>query len=111
MESPKHMVWSDCVAEQKRDEGMERAYRGAGSWPLLAFIALNEVAKKREFFTTDDVQRIFPDEPPEPRAWGPVMKRAAQKGLIEKTGRVRKSAKVSCHRREKAVWRSLVCVS
>lgn len=55
-------------------------------------------------FTTDDIDCSTPREP---RAWGPVVLRAARAGLIENTYRTRQSSSAVCHARPKTIWRVL----
>lgn len=59
----------------------------------------------REFFP-DDVWRAGLEEPPNARALGPLVKRAAAAGLIVKTDRTRQRTRG--HATPAVVWRSLV---
>lgn len=99
-----------------REEGIERAGRAApDDWASEALQAVLLVAEHRARFTTDAAQFLLDrrgvSPPPEPRAWGAVMRQAAGKGWIERTEDTSRSVKAASHRRDKRVWRSLVCAS
>lgn len=97
------------LARAARDEAIQRVEDGASvDWLSRALEAVRRVAGQRETLTTDDVAGLVP-EPPEPKAWGPVMLAAARAGYIERTDRTRESDRVSNHRRPMRVWHSLIC--
>lgn len=101
------------AAERGRDEGIDRAERGAGEgWMQDAVLALRIVARARKWFTTDEVWAVLGRDPEkEGRAMGAVLRRAMGLGLCKRTTRTRKSLRVICHRRDLRVWRSLVAAS
>jgi hypothetical protein len=74
--------------------------------------ALILVARREECFTADDVWdelvNGFQATPSERRVLGCVFDEAARRGIIVKTGVFEKSRMPSCHRREKALWKSLL---
>ena len=78
------------------------------SWRGKAEKAVLKVANRRSFFTADNIWATGLEEPPEPRALGNVLKRAAAMGLIERTGRFRTTKRASRHGAPLAVWRSLM---
>lgn len=90
-----------------RDEAMQRADEHADdAWKDTAWRILVERIGPGEF-TTDRVWHHLDAEGAathEPRALGPVMRRAADAGLIYNTGRVVKSARPECHTRPVTVW-------
>ena len=55
-------------------------------------------------FTTEDCKQLVTASTHEPRAWGPLMRRAAMEGLIVKTGRYVKARNRTCHARDLAEW-------
>ena len=90
-------------------EGMERAQRAANpEWWRYMFMLLIEIARRQEFLYTDDIERLRRDrhgpETHEQRAIGPIMRFAADAGLIERT------PKLIGGRWDKRVWRSLIFV-
>lgn len=91
-----------------RDEAISRVASGSSEWQQDALLAVHELCRRQPELTTDDLWRVLerPDDL-EPRAAGAVMRRAVRAGLIERTDRTRKSARVACHRRDLRVWRSL----
>ena len=71
---------------------------------------IEHLASTREEFTADAVFYLLDAEGSvfrEPKALGPIMRRAAAAGLIVKTDRTVDSVRVSNHRRPVRVWRSL----
>ena len=77
-------------------------------WTGKAEAAVLKVAGRRKYLTTDDIWATGLEAPPEPRALGNVLKRAAAMGLIERTGRFRTTKRASRHGAPLAVWRSLM---
>lgn len=99
------------AATAARDHSMAVVAENAGDeWMDAALAAVRETAGRMAEFTTDDVMDGHPDlpEPHNPRAWGPVMVRAKADGVIENTGFMAPSSRVSSHGRRKLLWRSLV---
>lgn len=91
-------------AEAARDEALARVAQSQQSWMRQNWSTLVMLARHAGEFTTDDLWACV-TRPPEPRAMGHAVKAMQKKGLIEPTGRYRKSLEVSCHARPKAVWR------
>ncbi len=98
-----------AAAAVARDEAINRVESGSSEWQQDALLAVDGLCRRLPEITTDDLWRVLerPDDL-EPRAAGAVMRRAVREGLIERTDRTRKSARVACHRRDLRVWRSLV---
>lgn len=70
------------------DEAVKRVEDHADpAWKSLAIRTVRYVCERREFFTADDLWEAGLPEPREPRAIGPVMRRAQTAGLCEQTGR------------------------
>jgi len=99
-------------AAQLRDVGMRRAAdhanRAHGEWGEQAYGALRRFLAmlRPDEFTTEDV-REWSDtipEPPDRRAWGHVMMRAARAGEIRKVG-YRAHRDPSRHKGVSTVWR------
>ncbi len=88
-----------------RDRAIEQVERGSGEWQLDAVVAIRKVAAVQPELTTDDVWRALGRDPAiEGRAMGAAMRYAAKIGLIQRTDRTTKSARVACHRRDLRVW-------
>lgn len=89
---------------QRADDGAEEAWRDA------VMAAIEEVAFTRLEFTTDDVLDAYPqlEEAREPRAWGPLMLRAAREGWIEPSDRYAPSSRKQSNARPKRLWLSLL---
>ena len=99
-------------AQQARDEAVARVDANANKeWKVRAYEVVQYLASAEDEFTTDDVWAMLDssaENTHERRAMGGVITRAARAGLIENTGRVKKSTRVVCHQNPKAVWRSLI---
>jgi hypothetical protein len=79
-------------------------------WKRRADDALDAVARREREFTSDAVWvELGMEQPPEPRAIGPVVLRGVKRGIIRATDRYAASEMVSCHGRRKMVWASLIC--
>lgn len=80
-------------AREAAEEGMQRvldlAERATPGWAELAYAFVCDYAKTRERFTgwmmVQDSRHVVPP-PPNPKAWGPVILRAARRGVIRKVG-------------------------
>lgn len=82
-------------------------------WKTFARFCIELVARRKDEFTSDDVDtemRLFPDPPVthEKRALGPVMIKAARDGIITQTDRVISSNRSKLHNSPRRVWRSLL---
>lgn len=97
----------------KRD-GMDRAERHADpEWKRVMLICALEVARRKPFFSTDDIEawRLvnFPNHTThEHRALGPIMREAAKLEYCVKTLDWVESGQKVNHRRPMRVWFSLV---
>lgn len=76
-------------------DGIDRVMKHADEqWVQAALWVVRAVAERQEYFTVDDVQRTWQENPDrfrferthDYRAWGGVMKLAARKGMVESTG-------------------------
>lgn len=90
----------------ERDLGMEMAAAGAGTWIEEASAFVRSYLETHEELFCDDLWAAGLSEPPNAKALGPVILRAAREGLMEKSGNYRPS--VSSHGIPKPVWRSLI---
>ena len=103
----------DAVAA--KESGMSRSEAGAlPEWSYLMLELVERTARKRRFFTSDDVFDLYYERSGAPtthdsRAFGPVMMRAAKSGLCRKTDRVVPSRRKSLHASPRSIWESLVC--
>jgi len=96
---------SPRAAIRARDRAIDQVERGSGEWQVEALTAIRQVARTQPELTTDDVWRALGRDPDvEGRAMGAAMRQAAKLGLIERTDRTTKSARVACHRRDLRVW-------
>lgn len=99
-----------AASEARRDSGMARVQRSAESrehgWEADAVSQVREYALTHEHFATEDVRaRYGTPEGVNPKAWGPVMKRAERDGIVQSDGFVI----VNCSNRSPRVrWRSLI---
>lgn len=91
-----------------KEVGISRAWAGTDDeWKLAAMDAARELCRTRAEFTTDDLPAEIRNGVREPRALGALMTNARRAGLCEVTERMRVSTSDVCHRRRKAVWKSL----
>lgn len=77
------------------------------SWKWKALRAIEELARDREEFTSDDVYPIA-GEPDHFNQVGKVFAEAKQLGLIEPTGGITHSRRRPAKGRNVQVWRSLI---
>lgn len=97
------------IARRKRDEGIDNAECGAEALKShRAYEALLRVANRQETFIVDDVQIEWSESFDEGRAMGGVTRRAVREGVAELTSEYRLSARVSCHKNPRVVYKSLV---
>jgi hypothetical protein len=106
-----NLDWQDSKAGARaRDRAIDQVERGSGEWQVEAVSAIRRVAAVQPELTTDDVWRALGRDPDvEGRAMGAAMRQAAKLGLIKRTDRTTKSARVACHRRDLRVWVSRIC--
>jgi hypothetical protein len=97
---------------QLREQGIANSERTAGQrWQDEAIECVKIFKDIVPDFTCDEV-RLWAsvgglEVPPEARAWGAVMRRAAKEGLIVPTDRFRASTDPFCHRSPARVWVSM----
>jgi hypothetical protein len=97
-----------------RQDGMNRARQGADpEWRRIILICFREVAERKPYFNTDDVERWrlthYPNHTtPEKRALGPAAIEAAKHGYCERTDGFHVSTEKSNHCRPKRCWFSLI---
>lgn len=97
-----------AAARAAKEEAIKRVDRAADvDWKDRCDAVIEELCREKAIFTPDDVwQRI--EKPVEPRALGPRMIVAKNKGLCEPTGRLVKSAMPTQHQNVIAEYRSLI---
>ncbi|MEU9058980.1 hypothetical protein AB0D13_08925 [Streptomyces sp. NPDC048430] len=84
-------------AQKNRDAAIAQVDANADAdWKRYALGFVAEVSADLDEFTTDDLWDAGLIKPHEPRALGPVMRRAAKRGLIATTGDFRKSRYRNC---------------
>lgn len=84
-------------ARKSRDAAIDQVDVNADDgWKRYALGFIAELSGQLEEFTTDDLWDAGLIKPREPRALGPVMRRAAKRGLISATGEYRKSRYRNC---------------
>jgi hypothetical protein len=99
--------------ELLRDEGMQRALDKANHdvtwWGKRAYALLVAYAKNNATFATEDViawgDRTHFPMPPEPRAWGAIIRQGVKAGLLLPAGYT-KSKNARAHRRPVQLWQS-----
>lgn len=100
--------------EALREEAIERVESNAKKdFLICAFECVSQLAREHEWFTTDDVWALLAQFPAEyrthePRAMGPVMRRAVVEKLAKPADNWILSKRPACHRRPLRVWLSLV---
>lgn len=98
-----------AAGARARDEGIANAEAGAPTgWSFRAGEAVRYVCQTRSRFTPDDIWETGLEKPPEPRALGPVMLRAAKAGWCERTGELVHSRNPLQHRNMIMTYRSLL---
>lgn len=104
------------LARTMRDAGINTAARHADEqsprWVDRATELLTEYARQHRVINSERVRgyaasRGLP-HPPDGRAWGAVMQRAARAGWIRKTGRYETAEDPKVHCNPVAVWESLL---
>jgi hypothetical protein len=94
-------------AQAARDQAVACCEQGADQDFLLrADTAVQRVAGRQAFLTSDDVWAELREQPREPRVMGPIMMRAAKAGIITATNQWRQSESATNHGRPQRVWRS-----
>lgn len=107
------------LGEQLRDAGIARAVEHADAvcedWAETAYAWLERmrtcgphIVLDKRSFTTEDLRltsAFVIDVPPDSRAWGGIVRRAAKAGLIEATGEFKKCMNPMGHKRDCRVWR------
>jgi hypothetical protein len=84
-------------ATAQRDAAIAQVDANADDeWKRYALGFIAEMSADMDEFTTDDLWDAGLIKPREPRALGPVMRRAAKRGLIATTGEFRKSRYRNC---------------
>lgn len=95
----------------ERDEAIGRVLLAHKEWiEGVATAELWLVAKKHEFFTTDEVWAAlggYPG-PSERRAMGALIRQFLLRGFIERTEVTVCSDRPECHRRPVRLWKSLI---
>lgn len=103
-------LFDAAAADTARDQALARVEANADQdWKDRARAVIQELARTRVYFTTDDVWQELAKqdvETHEPRAIGALMRQAAADHLIAPTNRYEPSARPACHGRPVRVWRS-----
>ena len=98
------------IAEQKKVEGMETAYRNADtSWKRAAVEYLQHLIDTRRLLTSEDVVLHLNSVgivTGENRAMGAIIKAFERAGQITSTGRFVESRRPECHKGAVRVWQS-----
>lgn len=98
------------VAERKKTEGMEVAFRNANTkWRQAAVEHLQYLVETRRFITSEDVVLHLNGlgiVTGENRAMGAIMKAFERAGQIISTGRFTESRRPECHKSPVRIWES-----
>lgn len=106
-----HSIFDSGAAAVATEDAIDRVDAHADpEWSNRALEAVRRVALRKSSFIVDEVWHELGEEPVEPRAMGPVMRRAAAKGLIARTERYQESERVTAHRNPRRIWQSLIVV-
>jgi|SRR4051794_35352279 hypothetical protein len=105
--------WDINASRRAAEEAIGRVDEHAEpDFKLEALAVVHYVARHVEEFTTDriwwELDQLGATEPHEPRALGPIMRRAQGAGWITDTHRVHLSVRTEAHRNPKRVWRSQI---
>jgi hypothetical protein len=101
-------------ANAAKRAGMQQSEDNADeAWSRLMLQLVERVCRLFDQFNADDVFDMYDKEPSpprthDPRAFGPVMMRAAKLGWCERTNTVTQSRRKSSHARPLTNWRSLL---
>jgi hypothetical protein len=99
-------------SERARDRGLDKLFATADFWRAYSAVAL--AASLNHELTSDEAWSLLEAAGItrflHPNVVGAAFTSAASKGLITQTSRFRKSSRVSAHRRNVQVWRSLLFV-
>ena len=106
-------MFPELTGKELRDEGMKKAVDHADSveptWSQRAYKFLLKYRLTVEEFMTEDVRKaskgIVPG-PPDLRAWGSIVTKAARVGLIHSTG-IRSVKDPKAHAGYATVWKKL----
>lgn len=99
-------------AIRQRESAVRRVDEAADRhWADVALETIRQVARRQPTVHSDDLHVYMAEHHPdvrthEPRAWGPVTRRAVARGWIVPTDTYRPSARPSTHRNPKRVYRS-----
>lgn len=95
------------TARTERDIALIRVAQAApDEWKDHAWSWLVDYLEHHATFFPDDAWEAGLEAPPELRAWGPIVQRAAREGLIVKSGQFRQRTRG--HATAAAVWRSMI---
>ena len=85
------------------------ADHAGGYWIGIALKAVIQYARKKQYFTTEQVRAANPDlpEPPDKRAWGHVIRLAKKEGYVEPSGWIRAES-LTVHGMVVTLWLSKI---
>jgi len=99
--------------QRRKEEGMDNVEGGSSIiWGKFADEAVYQAALRNRHFIVDKVwEYMSPGAPStnDNRAMGPVMSRAAKKGLITATNRLEPGRQIKSHGNPRRLWQSLIC--
>lgn len=101
------------AGDMARDRGMERSAANAGEeWKQMAQECVRQMALQQQHICADQLRDYMeasniPD-PPKLSSYGHILPTAAKAGILEDTGRSRKSERKQSNSRRLIVWRSLL---
>ena len=99
--------------QRRKEEGMDNVEGGSSIiWGKFADEAVYQAALHNRHFIVDKVwEYMSPGAPStnDNRAMGPVMSRAAKKGLITATNRLEPGRQIKSHGNPRRLWQSLIC--
>lgn len=107
-------LFDQPTGEELRDKAIESAIQHADrvieEWSVRAYQFLLEFIKQNEILTAEDVRlasREKIEDPPDKRAWGGIILRAAKSGLITRIG-YGKAKNPLAHCRPTAIWQKCI---
>tara|TARA_R100000808_G_scaffold1155_1_gene5430 strand:+ start:3616 stop:3963 length:348 start_codon:yes stop_codon:yes gene_type:complete len=107
----REFIFDQAQSDEARDTGIKQAEQNAGSeWAKIALDALVRTALEKQEFIVEEVWKNIPNDftTHENRAIGAVITRGKKEGIIEPTGRYKKSSIRQHHSTPRQIWRSKI---
>jgi len=94
--------------EVLKKEGAERVVDSEGTWKARALAVVKHISETHPCFTADDIRYHASakgiGDPRHQNSWGAILMACSKRGMIEKTGKYKKSTFKSNHARMIPEW-------